>query len=96
MLKQEKLKYRHYNICRGETIDLKTLAGIILSVTGKKLNVKIALKGLKKEYSGDNGRIMDEIGHISFTSHPQAISELFAWYKENKRKLDRNLLLTDK
>lgn len=96
LLKKRNLKYHHYNVCRGEITDLKSLAKLALLISGKKLDIKIVRKGFKKEYSGDNRRLMDEIGRFSFTPLHQAVSELFSWYKENKRKLDRNLLLTDK
>lgn len=87
-IERKTIQYRCLNICTGRTIDLKTLAKIVLAASGKKLNIKVAKQGLKKEYSGDNGRLMKEIGGFLFTPIDRAVWELYGWYKKNRSIID--------
>lgn len=95
-LKKDNLQYHHYNVCTGTSIDLKTLAKIVLKVSGKKLAIKVAVSGLKPEYSGDNSRLVREIAHFSFTPIEEALRELYQWYANHKKDIDKNELLIDK
>lgn len=90
------LKYKKYNICTGKTINLLSLAKTALEISGKKLKIEVAQEGLDEEYSGDNRRLMSEMGDFEFTPIEQAVKELYGWYKVNQNKIDRNLLLADK
>ena len=92
-IEKEKIPYQHYNICTGKTIDLISLAKIIIKISGKKLKIKIKEKGLKKEYSGNNKKLLKYIGNFEFTSKKSAIEKLYQWYEERSNLIDENLLM---
>jgi len=88
--------YNVYNVCTGKTIDLLSLANIVLKIAHKKLPVVVNAPGLNPEYSGDNSRLMKEIGNFVFSDLESDIAKLYAWYLANKNLIDRNKLLFDK
>jgi len=85
-----------YNICGNQPRDLKSLAQKVLKVSGKDLKILIAEDGLKNEYSGDNARLLNEMGSFDFTDIEESIEALYRWYEKNKDKIDRRLLTHDK
>ena len=50
LIEKEKIPYQYFNICTGKTIDLFSLAKMIINISGKNLKIKIKEKGLKKAY----------------------------------------------
>ncbi|MCA9371628.1 NAD(P)-dependent oxidoreductase [Candidatus Woesebacteria bacterium] len=86
----KKPKHKHFNVCSGKTHDLVTLAQKVIAVSGKKLKVKVKKKGMGREYSGDNTRLLKEIGPFTFTPMNQAIQELYTWYEKRKYTIDKN------
>jgi UDP-glucose 4-epimerase len=89
-------KYRHYNACTGQHVDLVTLAHMITDVTGTNTQIIVGQDGLKAEYSGDNSRILKEMGMFEFTPIRTALENLKDYYQKRLGSIDRNLLLTDK
>jgi UDP-glucose 4-epimerase len=85
-----------YNVCTSTALDLHSLANKVLAISGKNLDIVIARQGFGKEYSGDNARLLGEIGTISFTPIDDSIRELYDWYSEHKQNIDRNKLLSNK
>lgn len=75
--------YKHYNICRGEKIDLYSLATMVKNVTAISCDITVFHEGLKPEYTGDNSRLINEIGQFAFTSYEESIEVLSNWYKAN-------------
>jgi GDP-L-fucose synthase len=73
-------KSKTYNICSGTTYSLIELAQKVLSIEGKKLDIHIENKGMGREYSGDNSKLLDEIGNYSFRNIDVCIHELYSWY----------------
>ena len=69
-------KYKHYNICRGEHIDLYELAFMIRSKFDNRPDVILRNDGWNKEYSGDNTRLKNEMGQLAFSSYEDIINEL--------------------
>lgn len=88
--------HRVYNICTGKSRDLVALAKIVLSVAGKKLDIRIDREGLGREYSGDNSKLLGEMEGFVFKDMTSCIEELYRWYLENKNKISREKLLSDK
>jgi GDP-L-fucose synthase len=76
-------KHRTYNICRGESIDLLTLAKIIKDVDGGGDETRIIVKNeaIKPEYTGDNSRFQTEFGPYKFVKFKDSVKELYDWYK---------------
>ena len=89
-------KYKHYNACTGQHVDLLTLAHMINDVTGACVPIKVGKDGLKPEYSGDNSRIMSEMDSFNFTPLRKALEMLMEYYEKNLSNIDRNCLLIDK
>ncbi len=87
------IPFKHYNICSGSVIDLFSLAKMVLKISGKKLKIKIKEKGFKKEYSGNNKRLLSLVKNFEFSSHESAIEKLSEWYKNNEKLLDKSLLM---
>lgn len=76
-------RQKTYNVCTGKTHRLTVLAQIILKTLGNDSPLEISQTGLGREYSGDNSRLLAEIGEINFTPIEESIEALCLWYKEN-------------
>ena len=87
LIERKELPHQHYNVCTGKVIDLCSLAQLVMKISGKKLLIKTIKKGLKKEYSGSNKRLINTIGKFSFTQRDAAVKELYEWYKGNGKIL---------
>jgi UDP-glucose 4-epimerase len=85
-----------YNICTGNTYDLLTLAKKILNISGKNLEVVIIQEGLGREYSGDNSKLLQEIGVYKFQDIDDSLYELYHWYLTHKEYITPEKLFMDK
>lgn len=86
-------KYKHYNVCRGEHIDLCELADMIREEFDNKPDVVLKNSGWKNEYSGDNSRLRSELGNdIKFTPYSEIIRELISYYTDIIDDVDVNIL----
>jgi UDP-glucose 4-epimerase len=81
-------RWQHYNVCSARPIDLKTLAGKVVAASGKNLDVAVKQDGLGKEYSGDNTRLVGEIGEFHFRGIDESIRDLYRWYLDRKDSID--------
>ncbi len=89
-------KEKVYNICTGKTFDLLSLAKKVLTASGKNLEIRVAMEGLGAEYSGDNTRLINELGFCKFKEMDECVRDLYNWYLENKTLINRKSLLYDK
>ena len=91
-------KYNVYNVCTGRENSLVSLAKIIQEHSGKFNKIIIAEKGRGsekgrgREYSGDNSRLMNELGGYSYTPITESIIKLYNWYNTNKDLINVNIL----
>lgn len=76
-----KPEYNFYNIGRGKSVDLITLAKIILKTGKKKLPINIFKKGLNKEYTCDINRLKSEIPQFKYTDFEESIKKLINYYQ---------------
>jgi len=83
-------KFKSYNITSDESIDLITITNIINEISEYKSKVTILKDGLNDEYTGDNSRLKNEILNLKFTDHKKGIEKLFAYFKENFNKINKN------
>lgn len=81
IMMDRKLKYKHYNVCKGESIDLYSLAKMVNEVVGNKSPIMIKQEGLKREYTADNSRMLEEIGEYKFSDYYDTIENLVDYYK---------------
>lgn len=77
---------RSYNICNGTPVDFLTFAQLIKETDARDKEIIIKQDGLNPEYSGDNSLFLTEFGDFEFTSHEQAIKELYLWYQKELKK----------
>lgn len=83
-------QYHHYNVCRGEAIDLLTLANMVKDITKNPYEVQIAQQGLKLEYSGSNERLIKEMGSFCFRDFNDSIGDLVDYYCGIIDEIDEN------
>lgn len=81
-----------YNICTANAYDFKTIAEKVLKIAGKELDIVIKTRGLRKEYSGDNSLLLNELKDFKFKPIDESIKELYDWYDSNKHIIDKNEL----
>jgi nucleoside-diphosphate-sugar epimerase len=85
-------KQKFYNIGTGKRIDLKTITDKINSIADCRSKVIIAKKGLNKEYTCNNKRLVSEIKGFKFTPFDTCLKELYTWYKENIQNIDKRIV----
>jgi len=83
-----KPKYQTYNVCSGNTYEYVSLANIISEIAHNKTDVAVNNIEIRKEYSGDNSRLVEELGGFEFTPIEQALELLYNWYQNNKQIID--------
>lgn len=88
-------KNRILNACTGTAYDLLTLAGKVRAVSRKDVDIVVRQEGLGLEYSGENSKLLSEIGGIKFKGIDDCIAELYAWWLKNKNSIASSLLLVD-
>ena len=88
-------RMRHYNVCSGKAPDLVSLAERVVAISGKDLEIRVKSKGLGVEYSGDNKRLLDEIGDFRFTPIEESIRTLYGWYLQRKDTISPDQLHFD-
>ena len=69
---------------------------IINEISDNPSEIKIINKGLNKEYSANNSRLLDELGKFKFTTCKDAIKSLFKFYKSIINKIDIKEIEEDK
>lgn len=72
---------KRYNVCSGVSVDLLTLAEEINQVTGLEMEIQIAMQGRKVGYTGNNERLLSELGNFQFTDRKRAIKGMWEYYK---------------
>ena len=77
-----------YNVCHRRTYTLKELAEIVAAVSGRQPEIVVRNPGMGHEYSGDNTRLMEEMGGFQFREMEAAIAELYAWYAARRQEMD--------
>lgn len=73
-------KYHDYNICTGIPARLTQIAALLRAECGSPYPVKIRSGGEKLPYTGDNTRLLHELGPWEFTDISLGITELWAYY----------------
>lgn len=86
------LFYKHYNVCQGRKIDLYSLACMVRETLNIDCEIIIAESGWKPEYSGNNERLLKEMGNFQFTSYEDTIRMLGDYYKQKIDFIDEALL----
>lgn len=85
-----KPQFKNYNVCTGLPVDLLTIAELVQELLGTENKIIVENPGMGYEYSGDNSRIMKEIGDYQFMDMKESIAELIDFYKHNSFELRGN------
>lgn len=85
--------YKQYNVCRGSKIDLYTLACMIREVLNIDCEIIVGEQGWKPEYTGNNNRLLQEIGDFQFTGFKESIYNLGEFYRAHINMIDENKLI---
>lgn len=75
--------HKHYNVCRGSKIDLYSLACRVRENLNIECDITVGASGWKPEYTGDNKRLLNEIGSFEFSGFAETICELCEFYRSN-------------
>lgn len=86
-------KHKHYNVCTSQPIDLLSLAKMINEVSGLDRKILVSKEGWQPEYSGDNSRLLSEIGALRFTEKKASIQKMWNYYAEHIDEFDEKQLL---
>lgn len=78
-----KPKYHCYNVVTGAPRALSGIAELIRNDIAPGLLIEIGKAGWQTEYSGNNARLLAEIGDFSFTSIENGVMELTKYYRES-------------
>jgi GDP-L-fucose synthase len=88
-------RFREYNVTPTASIDLETIAALINRSSDIQSEILLLNPGIGVECSGDNSRLLEEMGDLQFTPPETAISELLKYYKEMHESLDVEALRQD-
>lgn len=93
---QNNPRHTAYNVTPDHSIELYTLAEKIRSISGKDLPIVVGQPGTGLAYSGDNSRLRREFTDLTLTPIDESLKELYGWYADNMRVINREFLLFDK
>ncbi|MCM1386142.1 MAG: hypothetical protein NC231_02345, partial [Bacillus sp. (in: Bacteria)] len=83
---------KHYNVCRGSKMDLYSLACLVREILNIDCDIIVSEPGWKPEYTGNNERLLAEIGNYQFTGFKESITVLCEYYKGHIDLIDVNKL----
>lgn len=92
---REEVPCRSYNVTPECAVELKTLAQMVVQVSGRDVPILIKAPGMGPEYSGDNARLRETFPGIEMTPLDKSLAELYAWYQAREHTIHRDLLLKD-
>lgn len=71
------------NVSPSESIQIVDIANIVNDFSDFKSEIIIKNKGLNKEYTANNSRLLSQIGQFKFTSYSNGINKLYKQKKNN-------------
>jgi GDP-L-fucose synthase len=88
-------RHRAYNVCSGRPVTLTELAGIVAQVSGRNPDVSVTTSGMGAEYTGDNSRLLAELGDYKFWDLRSAVSDFYSWYQRHESTIEAAWLRFD-
>lgn len=80
-------KHPVYNVCSGTVHRFTELARMICRAAGREVAVMVKSEDPGREYSGENSRLLAELGGFSFTPTGRAVAELYQWHEQHRRPI---------
>jgi UDP-glucose 4-epimerase len=74
------VRHKAYNVCRSAPIALTTLARLVADCCEDIPSIVVTNSGWGSEYSGNNERLILEMGGYNFCEMKNAVAELYSWY----------------
>lgn len=74
-------------------MDLYSLANMVREILDIDCDIVVSEPGWKPEYTGNNTRLLNEIGDYEFTGFEQSITELCQYYKAHIDEIDVSRLM---
>ena len=87
-----KPSFKHYNVCSGRRVELVSLAQLIKRIMNVSYDILVENNIMRKKYTGDNSRLLKEMGEISFTDYERTIQELVIFYQSIWNTTDLDIL----
>ena len=87
--------HKAYNVCTGSPVALTELGRMVAEVSGRDPNISVMHGGMGPEYTGDNSRLLGEMGEFRFRDTRSSVAELYAWYAANSDQADSAVLNFD-
>ena len=69
-----------------------TVLGNCKETLSSNCDILVGEEGLKPEYTGDNRRLLQELGSYSFTGFEESIRDLCDYYKKHIELIQEELL----
>ncbi len=85
---QNEPKHQSYNVCSGKSYEYLELANMIKEIAKNNVDVTVNNKYINKNYSGNNSRLLEELGNFEFTPMKTTLEKLYNWYQYNKHLID--------
>lgn len=84
-----------YNVCSGRPVALTEIAKIVAAVSGQNPSISVAKAGMGEAYTGDNSRLLAEMGAYRLWDLREAVRDLYSWYEERESTIDGEALKFD-
>jgi nucleoside-diphosphate-sugar epimerase len=88
-------KYPSYNITPASPMDLVSIAQLINSHSEFKSEICVENEGLNLEYSGDNERLIKEVGNFPFTPMKSSVKHLITYYSSILPAINHEIIRKD-
>jgi GDP-L-fucose synthase len=88
-------RHKAYNVCSGRPVALTELAKMVADVSRRNPAISVAKAGMGEAYTGDNSRLLEEMGGNRLKDLRCSVAELYAWYEERSDEVDTAALQFD-
>lgn len=78
---KNKIEHKFYNVGRGVSMDIKTIAQLIIKFSSKNVPINIIDKDLNNEYTCNITRLQKIIKELKYTDFPASIKEMISYYQ---------------
>lgn len=84
-----------FNLTSGKVTDIYSIAQMINDFSDFKSEINVKNHGLNQEYSGNNEKLVAELGNYNFINMEIALQKLIHYYKANIDNLDLDTVKKD-
>lgn len=78
---ENKVEHKFYNVGRGLSVDIKTIAYLIKKLSLKNIPINIVNQGFNNEYTCDVTRLQKTIDKLEYTDLSESIKEMISHYR---------------